>query len=344
MGLLPMLPLLAESYLHTLDPFVIRFSETMGIRWYGLAYLAGFLIAWAFFRWMGRTGRSPLSREDVADWMMAVIVGVLVGGRLGYAIFYDPALLVRFSSSLPWWDLLALNKGGMASHGGILGFIIGTCWFARRRGYSALHMLDLGAFICGVGLSIGRVTNFVNAELLGRVWTGEGNPPWWTVKYPQEIMSRSFAHMDTLYRELGVHFPGRETFVPQVLAAARDGDERVLSVLTPLLTPYYPSQLVQAMSDGPMLVSALALIWIRPRKPGVIGAWFMTLYGSLRITTEFVRQPDEGVALLMGLSRGQVLSVVMVLVGIVALVIVSRRSAEPTAGWCRGGAGTSKSL
>ena len=329
-----MMPLLAESYLHTLDPFVIRFSETMGIRWYGLAYLAGFLIAWGFFRWMVRTGRTTLTREDVADWMMAVIIGVLVGGRVGYAIFYDPSLLVRFSSSLPWWDLLALNKGGMASHGGILGFIAGTCWFARRRGHSALHLLDMGAFISGVGLSIGRVTNFVNAELLGREWTGEGVPPWWTVKYPQEIMSSGFAHMDALYRALAVHFPGRETFAPQVLAAAREGDERVVSVLTPLLTPYYPSQLVQALSDGPILVGALALIWIRPRKPGVIGAWFMTLYGVLRITTEFVRQPDEGVALLMGLSRGQVLSVVMVIVGVVALVIALRRSDEPRAGWC----------
>jgi len=340
--LLIMLPLLAESYLHRLDPFVFRLTETAGVRWYGLAYLAGFLIAWGFFRWMGRTGRSPLSRDDVADWMMAAIIGVLVGGRVGYAVFYDPTLLIRFSASFPWWDLLALNKGGMASHGGIIGFIAGTCWFALRRGHSALHLLDMGGFISGVGLSIGRVTNFVNAELGGRPWSGAGEAPWWTVKYPQEILSRHFEHMDQLYRELGMHFPGRETFARQVVTAAMDGDEHVLAVLRPLLTPYYPSQLVQAFSDGPVLVSLLALIWIRPRRPGVIGAWFLTLYSVLRIATEFVRQPDDGVALLMGLSRGQVLSVVMVVVGVCALIIVSRRDVRPVAGWrsdavCRGG-------
>ena len=97
-----------------------------------------------------------------------------------------------------------------------------------------------------------------------------------------------------------------------------------------------PSQLLQAITDGPLLIAVLALIWLRPRKPGVVGAWFLISYGLMRIATEVVRQPDAGVKALLtplgDLSRGQVLSVLMVLSGIVGLVIVARRDAEPMGG------------
>ncbi|MHC5005651.1 MAG: prolipoprotein diacylglyceryl transferase, partial [Planctomycetota bacterium] len=160
--------IVAESYVHQLDPFAIRFTESFGIRWYGLAYAAGFVIAWLFIRWFARTGRSPMSPNAVGDLMTWVIVGVLVGGRVGYALFYDPSLFVGFTSSPPWWDLLAINKGGMASHGGILGVIAVCLLYARRHGLSGLHLLDMGAVSCTGGLFLGRLANFVNAELWGR--------------------------------------------------------------------------------------------------------------------------------------------------------------------------------
>ena len=114
------------------------------------------------------------------------------------------------------------------------------------------------------------------------------------------------------------------------------GHAGVSTELQPLLEAYYPSQLCQAITDGPILMGLLAVIWLRPRKPGVVGSWFLIGYGVLRIATELVRQPDEGVAVLAtplgDLTRGQLLSIVMVIAGIVALVICARRTVAPMGG------------
>lgn len=326
---------LAESFLHTLDPVVLPISGSFGIRWYGLSYVTGFVIAWLFMRWMSRSGRSPLTEAQASDFLFSSIVGVLLGGRLGYAAFYDPHLFVGFSASFPWWDLLAINKGGMASHGGIIGFILACMVHAWKHGLPTLHLLDLGAFIAGVGLSIGRVANFVNAELWGEPWRGTGEPPWWTVKYPQEILHPAFPRHAEVEAALRPFVDGGASFLDNVVAAAQRGDQAVIDALTPLLTPYWPSQLLQAFTDGPILVPFLALVWIRPRRPGLIGAWFLVVYGALRILSELVRQPDEGVDRILGLSRGQLLSVLMVLAGIVSILVVSRRTAAPLGGWRR---------
>ena len=116
--------LLAEAYLHRLDPFAVEFPASWqnlpfvpeGIRWYGLAYLAGFIIAWLFIRWLARTGRSPIPERAVGDLMIYLVIGVLVGGRLGYCLFYDPHLLIEFEKTFPFWGLLGIHRGGMASH------------------------------------------------------------------------------------------------------------------------------------------------------------------------------------------------------------------------------------
>jgi phosphatidylglycerol:prolipoprotein diacylglycerol transferase len=121
--------------------------------------------------------------------------------------------------------------------------------------------------------------------------------------------------------------------------AAGEGNQQVIETVQPLLTAYYPSQLIQALTDGPILMAALVVAWWGPRKPGVVGSWFLISYGVMRILTEFARQPDEGVAGLVTplgeLSRGQVLSILMTLVGVVALVICARREVEPIGGLVR---------
>ena len=89
---------LAESYLHRLDSVAVPLSPDWGIRWYGLAYAAGFIVAWLLIRWMARTGRSLIPERAVGDLMMYSVVGVLVGGRLGYALFYRPELFLTFSA------------------------------------------------------------------------------------------------------------------------------------------------------------------------------------------------------------------------------------------------------
>ena len=113
-----MTSLLAQAYLHRFDPFAIEFPAGWflpGLRWYGLAYLAGFLVAWLLIRWMARSGRSPIPAAAVGDLMLYGLVGVVAGGRLGYCVFYDQSLLVEFTGRFPFWGVLAIHTGGMAS-------------------------------------------------------------------------------------------------------------------------------------------------------------------------------------------------------------------------------------
>ena len=161
---------LADSYLHRISPFAIRFTEDFGIRWYGVSYLFAFLVAWLLLRWMAASRRSPMTVEEAGDLVFWIIVGVLAGGRLGYATFYDPQLFIGFAPTLPFWDLLAINKGGMASHGGIIGFILAICLFARRRGLSSLHLLDIGALGSTIGLGVGP-QGIVTAAPQEGTWT-----------------------------------------------------------------------------------------------------------------------------------------------------------------------------
>jgi phosphatidylglycerol:prolipoprotein diacylglycerol transferase len=370
---------LAESYLHTLDPFAIEFPRGWplgGIRWYGLSYAAGFVFAWLSYKWFARTGRSSLKSESVGDLVMYIIVGVLIGGRLGYVLFYQIALLWDFAAAFPFWGVLAINKGGMASHGGIIGFIVAITLFARSRGVPALHLLDIGALSCTVGLGLGRVANFINGELWGKALPAahQASPPFWSVKYPAEITDNwlrvamtdlppDSAHaerfadvardfniaaptldettrlvLEEAARRLELLEPLRSEVSPlgdmyqTIVEAAYAGNQTVIAHIKPLLTAYYPSQLFQAFTDGPLLALVLILVWLRPRKPGVVGSWFLIAYAAMRIVTEVVRQPDEGVALLLGLSRGQALSLLMLLTGFVSLRISTQRKVEKLPG------------
>ncbi len=266
---------------------------------------------------------------------------MLVGGRLGYCVFYDPRLLVDFTPSFPDWGVLAIHKGGMASHGGMLGVIVACCIFAVRSHISKLHLIDVTTLICPPGLFLGRLANFINAELWGRALpeSMQGSPPWWSVKYPQEILETSFKDKLGDLEGLRSVVSGGELFYANVVRAAGEGNQQVIDTVQPLLTAYYPSQIIQALTDGPILMAALVVAWWGPRKPGVVGSWFLISYGIMRILTELARQPDAGVAGLdtpLGeLSRGQVLSILMTLVGVVGLVICARREVEPIGGLLR---------
>lgn len=318
--------LLAESYLHTLDPYLIQFGDGgFGIRWYGLSYVAGFVIAWALIKWLANTGRSIVPPAAVGDLMIYAVLGVLVGGRIGYALFYDQALFVEAARNqagevvAPWWGLLAINQGGMASHGGMIGALLAMLIFMIRRGLRpTFHAADLLAFVAAPGLFLGRLANFVNGELWGHPVPDQANPPWWSIKYPDEVM------MGTIdVSSLRGVVPGEETFLPNVVEALRSGQTVVVQEVVPKLTAYYPSQLFQAFAEGPILFLVLIAVWWVPRKAGVIMGSFLCTYGVLRIMTEMFRQPDEGIALMLGLSRGQILSIGMILAGVLVILLAS---------------------
>jgi phosphatidylglycerol:prolipoprotein diacylglycerol transferase len=151
-------------WVHDLSPFVIRFSGDFGIRWYGLAYVFGFLASgWLLVRYH-RKGRSALPADRVADLIVTLMIGVLIGGRLGYFLLYKFDLLVQQPLVF-----LRVWEGGMASHGGFIGGVLAMGWFARRHGLSFLHLGDVVVTTAPAGLLAGRLANFINGELWGKV-------------------------------------------------------------------------------------------------------------------------------------------------------------------------------
>jgi len=154
-------------WVHDLDPFLIRFPDTFpleGIRYYGMAYALAFLCAWGLLVLYRRKGRSPLSPGMESDLLTWLILGVLIGGRLGYVLFYRPLEFLRDPLLVfQVWD------GGMASHGGFLGVTIAVILYARRRDLPLWSLGDLMVTLGPPGLLLGRLANFINGELWGTV-------------------------------------------------------------------------------------------------------------------------------------------------------------------------------
>jgi phosphatidylglycerol:prolipoprotein diacylglycerol transferase len=280
---------------------------------------------------MGKRGMTLVKPALAGDLMMYIIVGVIVGGRLGYAAFYDQTLLITVGSSFPYWELLAINHGGMASHGGMVGVVVALILFGRRHDVPFLHLLDMSAIMAPPGLFLGRLANFINGELWGRPLPDQSTRPSWGIQYPQEVYPGQGSAIDLAPVADFVGGQG-DLLIQNTLAHTNGGTPEVIEFLRSSLTVYYPSQLIQAIAEGPLLLLVIIIVWWRPRRPGLIAATFLMAYGMLRILTETVRQPDDGVALLVGLSRGQVLSIGMMIIGGMVAIWVSRRPVDPLGG------------
>jgi phosphatidylglycerol:prolipoprotein diacylglycerol transferase len=151
-------------WVHNLSPFLIEFSNGFGIRYYGLAYIAGFIAAGWLMHLYGRRGKTTIRGEQITDLMTYVVIGVLVGGRVGYFLLYQNDWLMR--------DPLAFFRvweGGMASHGGFVGVLVALWWWSRKRGAPLLHVADVIVSTAPLGLFFGRIANFINGELWGKV-------------------------------------------------------------------------------------------------------------------------------------------------------------------------------
>jgi phosphatidylglycerol:prolipoprotein diacylglycerol transferase len=195
---------------------------------------------------------------------------------------------------------------------------------------------------------LGRIANFINGELLGKIVAQPGEPaPWWAVKFPQEVFSGHDAKLNheqnlklwAIIDQFRIGTEADKVAYERAVRTLQGGGEKAAAVakqLEPILSSRYPSQLMQAVTDGLVLGLVLWLIWWKPRKPGVIGCWFMIVYGVMRIATEFVRLPDtqlQGLKDKTGLSMGQWLSVLMVVGGAAGLVFMSRRDVPKMGGW-----------
>ena len=167
--------ILSATWVHNLSPFLWKFPESWGdwgpggIRWYGLSYLAGFVAAYYLLYLAYIKKRSPYDKEHILNLMTFQILGVLLGGRIGFALLYRTEEL--FQDPLM---LFYVWQGGMASHGGFIGVILVTFWYARKSHQSFWPVADLIATIVPPGLLFGRVANFINGELWGKATT----VPW----------------------------------------------------------------------------------------------------------------------------------------------------------------------
>lgn len=302
-----------------MDPFVFELSQGVGPRWYGVSYMMGFVAAWLVLRWLSRTGRVPLRPEQVGDYITWAIVGVVVGGRLGHAVLYDRALLWTFSPSFPFWELLAIHRGGMASHGGIAGVILASALFARRNGFAPLAMIDTAAFITPPGLMFGRLANWVNGELPGKALPEamQASPPWWSVKYPEEAMRLAAT-------------PDAYAHAKHLVAMAYSGDARAIAEVAALVPARYPNNFIQAFTDGPALMLLFVAVWWRPRLAGALSAAFLIGYGVLRNVSEQFREPDAEVFAIGPLTTPMLVSGGMVVAGIAVLALRPRNG--PTLG------------
>jgi len=343
------------AWVHNLDPFAIQITETFGVRWYGLAYLGGFLGGYYAILLKTRWGQTKFKETQVADFITYAAIGVLAGGRVGYCLFYAPDLWLSFDSTFPYWGVLKVNEGGMASHGGILGVML-VCWmWGRWHKMSFWHVLDLTVFGSALGFFFGRLANFVNGELYGRA-AGEGVK--WAVKFPQEMilwMQKDFNKLrdlgpavdqlksvgplevnSTLWKTWLDNWgpdPTARNKVSDVIEGlmqqVQAGNQAVTDALAPVLTARHPSQLYQAFLEGLLVFLILCWIWRKPQKPGVIGMWFGTLYCGARIIGEQFRMPDAHIGFqLWGLTRGQWLSIAMLLTAVALLIWAYRRPVE----------------
>lgn len=306
-------------YVHSLSPFLVRFTDTIGLRWYGLAYVAAFVVGIYVVRGLSRRGWCDIPPEKVSDFIIGgAMFGVLLGGRLGYMLFYDlgnflhnPLIIVRV------WD------GGMSAHGGIVGLMLYTLWYSRRHKVSWRNIGDNLVVAAPIGLFFGRMANFINGELYGRV-----TQVAWAMQFPKELLAASTPD-ETRQRAVQEAFrinPDWTTVDAVVEHAPHSAALR--EKLGEILPPRHPSQLYEAALEGIVLFLILWVLRTRFRlRNGVLTGLFFAGYAALRSAAELFREPDA--ALTGFLTRGQFLSLFLFAIGIAFFISTRVRPSYP---------------
>ena len=304
-------------YIHDLSPFLLRFSGNFGLRWYGLAYVAAFLLGILIVRRLSRLGYCDIPVGEVSDFIIGgALFGVLIGGRLGYMLFYDLPNFVQ--NPLIFFRVM---DGGMSAHGGILGVTIYTLWYSYRHKVSWRNIGDNLVVAAPIGLCLGRLANFINGELYGRV----SNVPW-AIQFPKELYEAPPETVQLVLGEATAINPEWIT-VEDVIEKVRHSPA-LREVLAGALSPRHPSQLYEAVLEGVLLFALLWILRTRFRlRNGVLTGAFFVGYAILRMVAELFREPD---APLTGpFTRGQFLSVFLVAIGLGFFISAWVRPAFP---------------
>jgi phosphatidylglycerol:prolipoprotein diacylglycerol transferase len=267
-----------------IDPVLFHIYGPISIRWYALSYIAGLLLGWGYVLKLLRTrklwagapfmGKPPATPDDIGDLFVWITLGVIIGGRLGFVLFYGlfycgftgqgaPACVglpdAYFQNPL---KIIAAWEGGMSFHGGLLGVVLAMVLFCRNRKLNLWSVADLIAAATPIGLFFGRIANFINGELWGKIT----DVPW------------------------AIVFPNAR----------------------PPGLPRHPSQIYEALMEGVCLFFLLRYLILHfqiHRRPGLVVAWFLAGYGTFRFIGEFFRDSESKIY--GWFSMGQLLSLPM---------------------------------
>ena len=274
-------------YLHQIDPIAVAIGP-LKVHWYGLMYLLGFVVAFWLGRRRVRAGRLPgVDDNGFGDLMFYSMLGVVLGGRIGYILFYDfgefvkdPLMIVRV------W------QGGMSFHGGLLGVLAAIAWWSRKHRLHFFDTVDFMAPLVPAGLGFGRIGNYIGGELWGKPTAGTAFDGWGVI-FPRAL-PEPFASMDAA--SLRTYFE----------SGALNSFAR------------HPSQLYQAALEGLLMFCVLLWFSSKPRPRYAVSGMFALLYGCFRFLVEFVREPDAQLGYLAfgWVTMGQVLSTPLLLLGV----------------------------
>jgi phosphatidylglycerol:prolipoprotein diacylglycerol transferase len=312
------------TYVHHLDPVLLQLGK-FALRWYGLAYLGGFVAGYYLLKRLAQRGLWVLKPEQAADFIAAAaLFGVFLGGRLGYVLFYqilDPARGWHTVAENPL-EIFQVWKGGMASHGGILGLILFTWFYSRKKKVSWTGLGDGLCVVAPIGLFFGRIANFINGELYGRVAHGVS----WAMKFPLALNDakapesarfgeaiNAAVQVDPSILETPAGTPAGDYQVFENLLAANRKLPAVRQAIEPYLEPRHPSQLYEAALEGVLLFAILWTVRVRfPKAPhGLLTGLFFGCYAIFRIFAEQFREPDASWVVEGVVTKGQFLSFFM---------------------------------
>lgn len=288
------------AYLHDIDPILIQLGP-IAVHWYGVMYLCAF----GFAYWLGvrrlRDGRLGISAEQFSDLLFVGMLGVILGGRIGYMLVYGRDELLAHPLSL-----FKVWEGGMSFHGGLVGVMLAGYWWSRKHKRHPFDVMDFVAVIVPFGLGLGRIGNWIGGELWGR-------------------------HTDVAW---GVIFPKAPEFAGMSMDAIRS--QAAAGLLD--AQARHPSQLYQAVLEGVVLFGIVLWFSAKPRPRYAVSGMFALIYGLGRFLVEFVREPDRQMGFVMfdWMTTGQLLSLPLIALGVWMLVLSRKQkiadySADPVA-------------
>lgn len=307
------------EYPHWLKPEIIPGFPLF--RWYGLMYFVAFAVTYVLFKYQVKERALPISQDNIVNWFYWTILGMLLGARIFGTVVYDPTGIYLRQPWLIFWPFREgrfVGFQGMSYHGGLIGAMIGSYLYCRRGRLNFLQICDIASAGIPLGYTFGRLGNFINGELWGRISTAP-----WAMMFP--------------------HAPRFPVKVDWVLETARKAGIEITPATRYVNLPRHPSQLYEAFFEGIVLWLFLWFV-VRKRKRfnGQVFSTYIMGYGFVRFFIEYFREPDEGIGFPISFtggdsplyltaspwdfSTGQILCFLMILGGAALYLIMRHRS------------------